>query len=288
MGAYLGVPLRRRDGSLYGTFCCIAGTAQPAIGDEHVRLMQALAQLVGDQLERLEAVGAAQRAQSAFFTSITHDVRTPLTVITGYAEELVSGAPSPEVAHDWAQRILRNAERLDGLLDDVLLLARAEAGALEGRRRPVDLAALAAEAVGDAAPAARARRRAARDRASRRAGHAAGRRRPAAPRRWTTCSPTPSSTRPRAARSTCACARTGRRRSSRSPTAGSASPPAEVEHLFTRFYRASTVRDGEIRGSGLGLSISRSIVAAHEGTIAIESEDGAGTTVRVRLPLTRR
>ena len=65
-------------------------------------------------------------------------------------------------------------------------------------------------------------------------------------------------------------------------------PAAEVEHLFTRFYRASTVRDGEIRGSGLGLSISRSIVAAHEGTIAIESEDGAGTTVRVRLPLTRR
>jgi signal transduction histidine kinase len=63
---------------------------------------------------------------------------------------------------------------------------------------------------------------------------------------------------------------------------------AEVEHLFTRFYRASAVRDGEIHGSGLGLSISRSIVAAHEGTIALESVDGEGTTVRVRLPLTRR
>ena len=287
VGAYLGVPLRRGDGSLYGTFCCIAGAAQPAIGDEHVRLMQALAQLVGDQLDRLEAVGAAQRAQSAFFTSITHDVRTPLTVITGYAEELVSGAPSPEVAHDWALRILRNAERLDGLLDDVLLLARAEAGALEGRRRPVDLGALAGEAVGDAEPAARAGgvqlETALPDEPVTLQGDAGQLRRVLDNLLSNAVKYSPAggpvTVRLRADGPT-AILEVGDR--------GIGIPAAEVEHLFTRFYRASTVRDGEIRGSGLGLSISRSIVAAHEGTIAIESEDGAGTTVRVRLPLTRR
>ena len=287
VSAYLGVPLRRRDGSLYGTFCCIAGAAQPAIGDEHVRLMEALAQLVGDQLDRLEAVGAAQRAQSAFFTSITHDVRTPLTVITGYAEELVAGAPSPEAAHDWAQRILRNAERLDGLLDDVLLLARAEAGALEGRRRPVDLAALVAEAVGDAAPAARAGgvllETALPDGPLTLEGDAGQLRRVL------------DNLLSNAVKYSPAGGPVAVRLRADGPTAllevadrGIGIPAAEVEHLFARFYRASTVRDGEIRGSGLGLSISRSIVAAHEGTIAIESEDGAGTTVRVRLPLARR
>src|SRR6476661_274750 len=218
VSAYLGVPLRRRDGSLYGTFCCIAGAAQPAIGDEHVRLMEALAQLVGDQLDRLEAVGAAQRAQSAFFTSITHDVRTPLTVITGYAEELVSGAPSPEVAHDWAQRILRNAERLDGLLDGVLLK-----NALP--TEPLTL-------VGDAGQL----RRVLDNLLSNAVKYS-----PAGG---------PVAVRLRADGPTALLEVADR---------GIGIPAAEVEHLFARFYRASTVRDGEIRGSGLGLSISRSI-----------------------------
>lgn len=190
IGAYLGVPLRRRDGTLYGTFCCVARDSRPAVGAEHVRLMQALALLVGEQLDRLEAADAAQRAQHAFFTAITHDVRTPLTVITGYAEELVSGAPSPEVAHDWALRILRNAQRLDGLLGDVLLLARAEAGALEARRRPWTLSRWSARPSATrlqrrAAPACRSTRCSptisSRSRATRASCAAC----------WTTCSRTP-------------------------------------------------------------------------------------------------
>jgi PAS domain S-box-containing protein len=59
-------------------------------------------------------------------------------------------------------------------------------------------------------------------------------------------------------------------------------PPAEHGHLFTSFHRASNV--GTIQGTGLGLAIVKNAVDTHGGTIAVESELGAGTTFTVRLP----
>jgi signal transduction histidine kinase len=56
-------------------------------------------------------------------------------------------------------------------------------------------------------------------------------------------------------------------------------PHAMVPRLFSRFYR------GDAGGAGLGLYISREIVAAHGGTIEVESEEGRGATFTVRLPL---
>ena len=61
-------------------------------------------------------------------------------------------------------------------------------------------------------------------------------------------------------------------------------PPEELSRLFTRFFRGEAARDRHIQGTGLGLSIVRSIVEAHGGSVAIESELGRGSVVRAALP----
>jgi two-component system, OmpR family, phosphate regulon sensor histidine kinase PhoR len=61
-------------------------------------------------------------------------------------------------------------------------------------------------------------------------------------------------------------------------------PQAEQHHVFTRFFRASNATDQAYQGTGLGLAIARTIVEQHGGRIWLESREGAGTTVTVRLP----
>jgi signal transduction histidine kinase len=67
---------------------------------------------------------------------------------------------------------------------------------------------------------------------------------------------------------------------------GAGIAPADLPHIFERFYRGDKARDRErhVRGTGLGLSICQSIIAGHGGTIEVASTLGAGTTFTVRLP----
>lgn len=62
-------------------------------------------------------------------------------------------------------------------------------------------------------------------------------------------------------------------------------PTGEIDRLGTRFFRASNAVTNEIAGTGLGVRITQTIVDKHDGAVVIESEEGAGTTVRVRLPM---
>jgi signal transduction histidine kinase len=61
-------------------------------------------------------------------------------------------------------------------------------------------------------------------------------------------------------------------------------PAADRERIFERFFRTAIAKRQAIQGTGLGLTITQAIVAAHNGTIAVESE-GHGSTFTVRLPL---
>ncbi len=280
------MPLRRHDGSLYGTFCCLSGEAHEELGGQHVRLMEVLARLVGDQLERQEAVESARRARQELLASMSHDLRTPLTSIIGFAEELAAGEATSEQAAAHGAIVLRNARRLDGMIDDLLLVARAEAGALDLDREPLDLRALARDAVADV------------DATARQGGvHVA-------------LDPGPDALplladgahlrrvldnllsnavkySPDGGRVEVRLRRDATTAVLEVADAGIGIAPAEVEHLFDRFFRASGARGRGIPGTGLGLATARSLVEGHEGTITAESELGRGTTFRVRLPLDR-
>ncbi len=63
-------------------------------------------------------------------------------------------------------------------------------------------------------------------------------------------------------------------------------PLDEQPMLFTRFFRSRVAMRGAVQGTGIGLSIVKAAVDAHQGTVEVESQERAGTTVRVRLPLT--
>jgi len=65
-------------------------------------------------------------------------------------------------------------------------------------------------------------------------------------------------------------------------------PKADRDHLFERFYRATSATERGITGTGLGLAISKAIAESHDGTIELADEDGPGATFVVELPLTMR
>ena len=85
----------------------------------------------------------ARDAERAVLLSVSHDLRTPLTSIRGYAEGIEDGTVEPRNA---AAVVAREADRLERLVGDLLALARLRQGVLEVRREPVDLAAVAREA----------------------------------------------------------------------------------------------------------------------------------------------
>jgi signal transduction histidine kinase len=62
-------------------------------------------------------------------------------------------------------------------------------------------------------------------------------------------------------------------------------PKEELKKIFDKFYRVSTAKTRETRGSGLGLTLAKHIVEAHGGEVQVESEPGKGSMFMVRIPL---
>jgi two-component system phosphate regulon sensor histidine kinase PhoR len=233
------------------------------------------------EAERLSAM------RKDFVANVSHELKTPLAAIRGYAETLVDGAVDDRAtALRFSERILEQCHRLGDLLDDLLTLSRLEGTEPFRALEPVDLREIVAEAVELVA------------------AHAA-----AKPVELSVEPGPPLEVegdpdgllrltanllenaikynRPGGEVRVRLAGRDGQAELEVADT-GIGIPASHLPRIFERFYRVDKGRAREEGGTGLGLAIVKHVAQAHRGRVEVDSELGVGSTFRVLLPVTRR
>jgi signal transduction histidine kinase len=235
------------------------------------------------QLARQNAqLREADRLKDEFVALISHDLRTPLTSIIGYLELTLDDGNLTEKQRGYLDVADRNADRLLHLVNDLLFVARLEAGQLQLHPSELDLAAVARQSVAEAGPRAAANGIELICEADAAAPVQADRGRMFQVLDNLVSNAikfTPSGGDVRVS----VAPMNGVVRLEIADT-GIGIAPEDQQRLFERFFRTSTVAQRQIPGTGLGLYIARAIVEAHGGSIAVRSEPGEGTSFCVELP----
>ena len=235
-------------------------------------------------LREVTADKELERMRDAFVATVSHELRTPLTSISGFIEMLQDEEHGiGDSGRTYLEVIRRSADRLHQLVEDLLLVAQIEAHRVDLLREPVDLAKVAERAVEAAQPAASEKR----VRLEIDGGDV-----PTIlgdERRITQVLDNLLSNAVKFSRDG------GSVRVEVNGDGASASiavvdggigiPADEQGHVFSRFYRARAASELAVPGTGLGLAITRALVDQHGGTIELESREGEGTRVTVKLPV---
>ncbi len=228
------------------------------------------------RLRRLEGV------RRDFVANVSHELKTPLTSVIGYAEPLTDPDLPREQVAEFSERILENGRRMRRLVDELLDLSRIEAGAWEPEPEAVRVGPVARAAWRDLEPG-----RTGAAELEVEGGETAVRADPEALRQILSnlldnaARYAPEGT---AVRVRCRTAGGDGPVRVEVSDQGPGIPEAHRERLFERFYRVDAGRSRAEGGTGLGLSIVKHLVAAHGGEVGVESEVGEGTTVRFTLP----
>ncbi len=222
-----------------------------------------------------------ERVRRDFVANASHELKTPLTSIRGFAETLLEGDPPDELRAKFLGAIRDNSLRLQRLVDDLLDLTRLESGRWEVEPHPVLLSSAAEEAWAAYADRADSRSisfeceggvevvadgqgldqifRNLLENALRHTGEGG------------TISVSASQGDADLVQISVS-------------DDGEGIPSRSLPRIFERFFRADSARAREVGGTGLGLSIVRHLVSAMGGTVEAESELGRGTTIRFTLP----
>ena len=228
-------------------------------------------------MRRLEAM------RRDFVANVSHELKTPLTSISGYAETLLGETPDPETTRRFLSTILSNARRMQRLVDNLLDLAKIEAGHWQPEPEPVDLASVARETwtelrdqdtarsiqfgleVADDAKTVHADVDAISQVLTNLLDNAV---------RYT----------PPGGRIVCHSRRDNGGIAISVSDSGAGIVAEHLPRIFERFYRSDPSRSRDEGGTGLGLAIVKHLVEAHGGRVSAESERGAGTTVTCWFP----
>jgi signal transduction histidine kinase len=290
---YAGAPITDRNGYRVGSVC-VCDRVPRTLDEDQLAALQALARQAMGQLElrltldaereRVRRVHELDRIREQFISTVTHELRTPVTSIRGWldvlaedAEELTGGQ------REAIERIDRNVGRLDRLVGDLLDLTRSDVGSFSIRPEHVDLAELTREAV-----ASMARGREASELDVRSSVPASlvvvGDAQRLAQMIDNLCSNAAKYT-PAGGRIEVDLSRRGDHAVLRIADSGIGIPATERDYLFQRFFRASTAIDSQIAGTGLGLAIAKAIAERHGGSIAVGDGIDGGTAFTVALPV---
>ena len=221
-----------------------------------------------------EQLALARDAERGVLLAVSHDLRTPLTSIRGYAEGIEDGTVDPR---EGAAVLGREAARLERQVGDLLALARLRQGVLEVRREPVDLAAVARETEERLRP--RAREAGVEVRVEGAAATVAadhGR----VLQVVTNLLDNAIRASPRGGAVTIAVAPGEVSVADQGPGI----PEAELPHAFERFHLRARGAHASPDGAGLGLAIVRELSEAMGGTVAVANLPAGGARFTVRLP----
>lgn len=229
-------------------------------------------------LRRLETV------RRDFVANVSHELKTPLTAIAGYAETLAAEAAQGTQAEGFAQTILENAHRMQRLVDDLLDLSRIESGGWRPEPDVVDVEAAARDAWAPFAERAAARSVAFETAVSSDAGTITVD--PEALRQiFTNLFDNALRHTPLGGRIRVAARRARDGIAVTVADTGSGIPAEHLPRIFERFYRVDPGRSRHEGGTGLGLAIVKHLLEAHGGRVEAESTVGAGTTIRLVFPI---
>jgi len=229
------------------------------------------------ELRRLETV------RRDFVANVSHELKTPLTSISGYAETLVSDTTDAETTSRFLAVILANAQRMQRLVDDLLDLSRIESGHWKPAPEILDTALVARESWALLAGVAGQRKVSFEALVGPGAEHVYVD--PDALRhvlsnlfdnslRYT----------PSGGQITLLAGRDDRGVTLRVRDTGNGIPGEHLSRIFERFYRADPARSREEGGTGLGLAIVKHMVEAHDGRVSATSEVGRGTEIACWFP----
>ncbi|HVP31134.1 MAG TPA: ATP-binding protein [Myxococcota bacterium] len=228
------------------------------------------------ELRRLESL------RRDFVANVSHELKTPLTAIRGFAETLVSADVPAEDLEKYLSVILRHAERLSNLIEDLLELSRIESRKVPLRVGPVDVARVAASIMTGMEPQLRARRLEVKLVPSDAPPALADR--GALEQILTNLLDNAAKYTNPGGHVEVRIAGDGDEVRVEVRDDGMGIPKEDQPRIFERFYRVDKARSRDLGGTGLGLAIVKHLVQAMDGDIYVSSEPGRGSTFTFLLP----
>lgn len=253
----------------------------------HVANAIANARAYAEERKRAEALAEVDRAKTIFFSNISHEFRTPLTLMLGPLEDILNhtGSALPRHVVTNVEAAHRNAIRLLRLVNTLLDFSRIEAGRMQARYQPVDLASYTTDLAGSFRSVIEK----------------------AGMELQLQCYPLPQPVYVDVTmwekivlnllsnafkytlrgRITVTLAEEDGNAVLRVQDTGVGIPAKELPHMFERFHRIQNVTGRTHEGTGIGLSLVHELVKLHQGRITIDSKEGEGSTFAVTIPLGR-